>query len=159
MSEANAHTDWRNRIVEHGEANPNDLLANPKNWREHPEHQERALEAVLDRVGLVQDVIVNVTTGLMLDGHLRVKMARRRKEATVPVKYVEVTEEEEEVILASLDPIGALAATDAGKLQDLIGVLGNDDDRLDSLLEHLNSRVAVALEDDDDEPEAGEGTP
>src|SRR6266704_2927845 len=34
---------WRNRIVGHGEEDPEQLLANPKNWRIHPKNQQDAL--------------------------------------------------------------------------------------------------------------------
>jgi hypothetical protein len=50
---------WRNRIVGHGEEDPEQLLANPKNWRIHPKAQQDALAGVLAQVGWVQDVIVN----------------------------------------------------------------------------------------------------
>jgi DNA modification methylase len=50
---------WRNRIVGHGEEDPTQLLANPKNWRIHPKAQQDALVGVLNEVGWVQDVIVN----------------------------------------------------------------------------------------------------
>ena len=35
--------DWKNRIVGHGEESPEQLLANPKNWRTHPKEQREAL--------------------------------------------------------------------------------------------------------------------
>jgi hypothetical protein len=42
---------WRNRIIGHGEEAPDQLLANPRNWRIHPKAATRAcgqVEAVLD---------------------------------------------------------------------------------------------------------------
>lgn len=54
---------WRNRITAHGTAAPDQLLANPRDWRIHPKAQRDALAAVLDQVGWVQDVIVNQRTG------------------------------------------------------------------------------------------------
>ncbi len=86
-----AETIFRSRIVGSGTASPAEILANPRNWREHPEQQERALEGLLREVGWVQQVIVNKTTGHLVDGHLRVSLAKRRGEATIPVIYVELT--------------------------------------------------------------------
>ena len=72
MNDQNA---WRNRIIGHGEEPPDQLLANPRNFRIHPKGQQDALAAVLDRVGWVQDVIVNQRTGHVIDGHARIAIA------------------------------------------------------------------------------------
>lgn len=99
----------RSRIIGHENIEPDQLLANPQNWRIHPHEQEQALTAVLERVGWVQSVIVNQRTGHVVDGHLRVSLAISRGEATVPVSYVDLDEEEERLILATYDPLSALA--------------------------------------------------
>lgn len=129
---------WKSRIVDQGEADPEQLLANPRNWRIHPKHQQDALAAALDDIGWVQNVIVNTTTGHVVDGHLRVAVSLSRGEKTVPVTYVELTPEEEHKALATLDPIAALAVTDEGALKglkaDLEGLLS---DELDALLTDL----------------------
>ncbi len=59
----NTSEGWRSRIVGHAEVPPTELTANPRNWRKHPKAQQDALADVLDRVGWVQDVIVNQRTG------------------------------------------------------------------------------------------------
>ena len=46
-------TAWRNRIVGHGEEAPDQLLANPANWRLHPREQQQALAGALAEVGWV----------------------------------------------------------------------------------------------------------
>nr|MBA3627289.1 hypothetical protein [Chloroflexota bacterium] len=56
----------------HREEAPDQLLANPKNWRIHPASQQGALASVLDDVGWVGQVLVNRRTGHLVDGHLRV---------------------------------------------------------------------------------------
>lgn len=102
----------KNRIVGQGQESPEQLLANPKNWRIHPNHQRTALLKVLDIVGWVSPVIVNQTTGHLIDGHLRVTVAMERDEQTIPVLYIALSEQEENVILATLDPIRSLAISD-----------------------------------------------
>jgi hypothetical protein len=82
---------WRNRIVGSGEEPPEQLLANPANWRLHPKEQQRALAGALPEVGWVVQVLVNRTTGHVVDGHLRVNLAISRGAATVPVFYVAST--------------------------------------------------------------------
>jgi hypothetical protein len=112
-------TTWRSRIVDAGEADPKELMANPANWRVHPKRQQKALEAILDDVGWVRQVIVNRTSGHVVDGHLRVRLAQVKHEPTIPVVYVELEPAEERMVLASLDPLATLAATDGAALAAL----------------------------------------
>jgi len=53
---------WRSRIIGSGTEQTDQLLANPLNWRIHPRHQQQALEAVLNDIGWVQQIIVNQRT-------------------------------------------------------------------------------------------------
>ena len=125
---------WSNRIIGHAEIDPEELLAHPKNWRIHPKVQQEALTGVLDKVGWVSRVIVNKRTGFVVDGHLRVSLALRRHEPSIPVQYIDVTEEEEMLILATLDPIAALAVSDMDKLGELLKDLGEQPEAIDRLL-------------------------
>ena len=104
---------WRSRIVGHAELRPADITTHPLNWRTHPRAQHAALTGVLDEVGWVQQVIINRRTGRLVDGHLRVEAAQRRGEPTIPVLYVDLDESEEALVLATLDPIAAMARADA----------------------------------------------
>jgi len=113
-----------------------DLMANPANWREHPQYQRNALGGALGEVGWVQGVIVNRTTGRLIDGHLRVMLARERGEQ-VPVTYVELSEDEERLVLATLDPLAALAVTNEDALADLLAETDSDDQALAELLGEL----------------------
>lgn len=121
---------WKNRIIGNGEEKPDQLLANPKNWRIHPKNQQEALKGVLSKVGWVQDVIVNKNTGFVVDGHLRVTLAMRDGQKTIPVKYVDLTEQEEALILATIDPLSAMASEDEDKLNILVDELKNDYEEL-----------------------------
>ncbi|HEY8869659.1 MAG TPA: DNA modification methylase [Candidatus Limnocylindrales bacterium] len=128
---------WRNRIVGSGEEVPNQLLANPGNWRVHPKAQQDALAGALDQVGWVQQVLVNQRSGFVVDGHARVALALTRGEATVPVLYVDLDPEEEALVLATLDPIGAMADRDSAKLEELLAGVTVDDAGLQRLLADL----------------------
>jgi len=96
-----------------------ELLANPRNWRLHPDNQRAALDKVLDMVGWVQNVIVNRRTGFVIDGHLRADMAISKGEK-VPVQYVDLSPEEESLILATFDRLTAMAGVDSEKLSELV---------------------------------------
>lgn len=69
-------TTWQNRILGSGVEDAEQLLANPLNWRIHPKNQQDSLVEVLDRVGWIQQVVVNQRTGFVVDGHLRVALAK-----------------------------------------------------------------------------------
>jgi DNA modification methylase len=110
---------WRNRIVGYGEEEASQLLANPKNWRIHPKNQQAALEGSLDKIGWIQNCVVNRSTGFVIDGHARVALAISRGEK-VPCLYVELTPQEEALAIATLDSITALARTDQDILDSLV---------------------------------------
>lgn len=114
---------WRNRITGHADVDPAELVPNPRNWRTHPLEQQRALGGALAEVGWVTEVIVNRTTGRIVDGHLRIELALARDEPTVPVTYVELSEAGEGLVLATLDPIGAMADAEADVLAELLAGL------------------------------------
>ena len=134
---------WRSRIVGHGAEPPADLVPNERNWRTHPREQQRALSGALDEVGWVQQVLVNRTTGRLVDGHLRVKLALARGEATVPVTYVELSEAEERLVLATLDPLAALADADKARLAALLEELAPADGALAAMLAELAERNGI----------------
>src|SRR5664280_1392304 len=161
MSSSASTAAWANRIVGHGEASPEELLPNPANWRQHGAVQRQALSDVLGEVGLVQSVIVNRVSGHLIDGHLRVELAKAQEQPTIPVVYVELSEEEERVILASLDPIAALASADREKLVELLAGIENED--LASLIDTVARENRIALDfggegltDPDEVPEVPE---
>ncbi len=151
--ESPAATTWRNRITGSGEEAPDQLLANPANWRTHPAAQRNALRGSLDTVGWVQQILVNTVTGHVVDGHARVEEALSRHEPTVPVLYVELSPEEEALVLATLDPIGAMADRDGAKLEALLAQVSVDDAGLRRLLADL-AGPKKGLVDPDTIPEA-----
>ncbi len=125
---------WQNRIVGYGDADPSSLIANPQNYRRHPTAQANALTGSLNELGWIQDVLVNRTTGRMIDGHLRVEQALAHGEKSVPVKYVELSEAEERLALATLDPITYMAETDAAALASLLEGVNTGDAALQEML-------------------------
>lgn len=154
---------WESRIVGHGEAAPADLVGNPRNWRTHPKAQRDALAGVLDQVGWVQDVIVNRRTGYLVDGHARVAVAAQRGETSVPVVYVDLSEDEELLILATLDPLAAMAEADTEVLADLLASVTSEDAALTSMLAALAKAEGIdtaveGLTDPDDVPDERETT-
>ncbi|HRH40413.1 MAG TPA: hypothetical protein PKY82_02125 [Pyrinomonadaceae bacterium] len=112
--------NWKNRIVGEGEKSAKDFNFNPLNWRRHPEVQQKAIAEILGEVGWVQRVLINRTTGNVIDGHARIEEALKRgAETSVPFVEVELSIEEEQKILRLFDAVGAMAVPDLEKLREL----------------------------------------
>lgn len=139
----------RNRILGSGEEDPEKLLAHPKNWRSHSPDQESAVEGLLEEIGWVNSVVVNKTTGRLIDGHLRVELAKKRHEGKIPVVYVQLAEKEEELVLAMLDPLGDLAGMDPKKLEALLGSLDPASMALQKLISELEEELGVGKEEEE----------
>ena len=109
----------RNRIRELRTVRAGDLKADPRNWRKHPKAQREALQAMLDRVGWADAVIARETPeGLVLvDGHLRADLDAN---AEVPVLVVDLDEAEAGQVLATLDPLAAMAEANTEALSKLL---------------------------------------
>lgn len=152
---------WKNRIVGTDEVPPEQLLANPMNFRRHSRDQQDAMAAILEDVGWVSEVIVNQETGHVVDGHMRVELAMRQGAPTVPVRYVRLTQEEESKILATFDPISGMAFVDKDALRDLLGEVPDvDDDRMTTLFGKLSREAAPPTDTDwlDDYRAGGDGS-
>jgi hypothetical protein len=138
-------TLWRNRIVGIGERPAGEFVANPYNWRIHPKAQRDALSGVLGEVGWVTGVIVNKTTGNTIDGHARVEEALKIGEDTpVPFIEVELTPEEEATILATFDPIGAMAAADKEQIDALLQEFNTSSQGLQDMISEMKFSVDQA---------------
>lgn len=146
---------WANRIVGYGAEAPDQLLANPQNWRIHPRYQQDVLAGVLADVGVVQNVIVNRRSGHMIDGHLRVTLAMRNDIESLPVTYVDLSPEEEAEILATFDPISALAGTEDEILARLVASVKTENAAVAQLLEDIvyPQGLPAAAAGEDDVPE------
>ena len=126
-----------NRIIGHGEEQVDQLLANPLNFRLHPDNQQQALAGAIDDIGFIRSVTVNQRTGRVVDGHLRVTLAARSGVEKLPVEYVDLDESEEAQALLSLDPIAAMAASDKAKLDELMRAVQSDDERVQAMISEI----------------------
>jgi hypothetical protein len=137
-----AEPAFRDRIKELRRVKASDLVPNPKNWRRHPGSQTRALRAMLKDVGFADALIAREAgdgTLVMLDGHLR---AGLDPEQLVPVLVLDVSEEEGDKILATLDPLAGMAKVDPAMLDDVRKLI--EDKELNAVLERLASDARLA---------------
>lgn len=140
----------KDRIKELRRVKASELLPNPKNWRKHPEAQQNAMRGILAEVGIADAVLARETPdGLMLiDGHLRADI-----DPTVewPVLVLDVTEAEADKILATHDPLAAMAETDAVQLDALLREVETGSQELADMLEKLAEDAGLYKEDQEND--------
>src|SRR3954454_19647745 len=108
----------RDRVKELRRVRAGDLRPNPKNWRTHSKAQADALRGVLAEIGFASALLTRELADgslMLIDGHLRVETL---PDAEVPVLVLDVTEAEAAMLLATFDPLGAMADADEDKLPE-----------------------------------------
>lgn len=146
-------TAIRDRIKELVRVRAGDLAPNPKNWRRHPAKQEAAMRGVLAELGYADALLARETAeGLMLiDGHLRASLD---PEQTVPVLVLDVDEAEADYLLATLDPLAAMAERDGDMVAELLTDVRTGQDAVRDLLESVGgAQPDVGLTDEDAAPD------
>lgn len=126
----------KDRVVELRRVRAADLKPNPRNWRTHPKAQQEALKGILAEVGYADALLARETPdGLQLiDGHLR---AETTPDVEVPVLVLDVTEQEADKLLLSLDPLAAMAEGDADSLRALLAQIETDSDAVRKMFDGL----------------------
>jgi DNA modification methylase len=135
----------RDRIKELRRVRARDLLANPKNWRVHPKAQTAALRGLLAEVGYADALIARELADgrlQLIDGHLR---AETTPSAMVPVLVLDVSDEEADKILLTLDPLASMAESDSERLQALLNNVRTDSKAVGQLFAHIAEHDALVL--------------
>jgi hypothetical protein len=110
---------FRDRIKRFDRVPASELHENPNNWRTHPESQKSALAGVLSQIGIAGACVAReLDDGSLelIDGHLR---CETMPETLVPVLVLDVSEAEAKVLLATMDPLAAMAEVDKVQLAEL----------------------------------------
>lgn len=136
----------RSRIVGFAMKPADQLTANPRNYRTHPQKQRDAVQASLRELGWIGAVVENVRTGLLVDGHERVWQAMQSG-SEVPVLMVDLSEAEEALALATFDPITYMAETDAAALDALLREVNTGEAALQELLAELAEEAGIVPPD------------
>ena len=130
------------------------LKPDPRNWRKHPKAQRNALSAILDRIGWAGAVIARETPrGLVLvDGHLRADLDPKAK---IPTLIVDLDERESGEVIATLDPLSAMAQANKSALDSLLlGISADSGKGIISLLESMHgARLGLESGEPDAVPE------
>jgi len=138
----------RDRIRELRRVPASELLPNPKNWRTHPTAQRNALKGVFAEVGIADAVLVRELADgslMLIDGHLR---AEEAGETELPVLILDVNEAEADKLLATFDPLSAMAEIDSERLDGLLRDLDTSSDAIRDLLSELAEQAGIVPPDD-----------
>src|SRR5256885_7443877 len=103
----------RNRIKQHIRVRAGDLVPHELNPRLHTDAQRAALAALYREVGFARSLLAyELPDGRLklIDGHLRRDLG---PDMEVEVEVLDVDDAEARALLLSLDPLAALAGTDA----------------------------------------------
>lgn len=127
----------RDRIREFRRVPVAELQANARNFRTHPKAQRQALDGLLHEVGIADALIAYESErygGLtLIDGHLRIETDVQEW----PVLILDVDDVEADLLLASMDPLAAMAGTDAETLDHLLRGITTTDAGVQSMLSSL----------------------
>jgi DNA modification methylase len=145
---------FTNKIVGHEEVALDQLLANPRNFRFHPDNQQQALAGSIDEVGFIRSLTVNRNSGAIIDGHARVTVLMRSNVDKVTVEYVDLTDEEEASALLMMDAIAEMAAKDKEKLDALMQSVKSDDERVNTLIGEMRERENMQAKPNGEDPGA-----
>jgi len=128
---------FRDRITELRRVRAGDLVPHPRNWRTHPESQRAALQGILAEVGYADALLARALPDgrlQLIDGHLRAEVT---PEALVPVLVLDVNEQEAEKLLATLDPLAALAGSASDALAELLNDIQTENAALENVWKEL----------------------
>jgi len=137
----------RDRISEFKRVPAGELRPNPRNWRRHSQTQQDALCGVLSEIGYAGAALAfrPADGGLMLiDGHLR---AETDPTGLIPTLILDVTEAEADKLLATLDPLAAMAEADGPKLDELARAVETKSDAVRQMLADLLTTAPIELGD------------
>jgi hypothetical protein len=155
MNQRGRRVNIRDRVKELRRVPASELRPSPFNWRTHPKEQLDALRGVLAEVGYAGAALAReLADGSLelIDGHARAEVSG---DTPVPVLVLDVTAEEAKTILATFDPLGAMAGADAEKLEALLAEVSADNAAVAELLDGLAHQHGL---NDSPEPEQPGGT-
>jgi len=129
--------DWRNRIVERKRMRVGDLAINRYNPKQHPRVQQERLQAVLDKFGIVGDLVAyhserNAGKLTLFDGHARQGLDPN---AEWEVGITDLIDAEVDELVLYFDPLAALARQEADRTAALMADLDVQERALREMLE------------------------
>lgn len=133
----------QDRIIELRRVKSSELRPNPRNWRTHPEHQADAMRGILSEIGYAAALVARELPDgslMLIDGHLRAEIM---PDQIVPVLVLDVNEEESDKLLLSIDPLAAMAQTNAEAMNQLAASVETNNEALKRMFEGMQASNAI----------------
>jgi hypothetical protein len=144
---------WRSRVVGFVEKPANQFTANSLNFRRHPNQQRDVFRGLISEIGFAGAVLENVRTGNLIDGHLRIEEALSVDEnQLIPCVQVDLSESEEKLLLASYDPLSAMATVDKEVLDTLLRDISTGNAAVQGMLSDLAESNGLGVGTGEREP-------
>jgi DNA modification methylase len=144
----------RDRIRELRRVPARDLIPNPKNWRRPPKAQANALRDLLIEIGYSDALLARELPNgklMLVDGHLR---AETTPDFEVPVLILDLDEAEADKLLLTLDPLAALAESDAERIGALLQTVRTESPAVEELFRRTSGQQLWSLIHPQGEPPA-----
>jgi hypothetical protein len=143
----------RDRVQDFRRVPARELLDHDANPRRHPQAQRDALCGVLEQVGVAGALTAyhsqrNGGKLTLIDGHLR----KQDYDLDWPTLILDVTDEEADLLLATHDPLAALAEYDKPKLDALLQEVRAKSPAVVAMLKDLAKNTGAGKEDRDKAP-------
>lgn len=132
---------WQSRITGLEYHRAGSIAPHAQNWRGHGAAQQRTMAGLLDEIGIAGALLCyRSPSGVitLLDGHMRQNLDSAQM---WPCLMLDVSEDEASTILATYDPLGAMATTAQDKLDSLLATTQSDHAAVQALLDALGSPV------------------
>jgi hypothetical protein len=134
----------RDRIKEMRRVPASELLDNEGNPRTHPQAQHDALGGVLKEVGIAAALIAypsdrNAGALTLIDGHLR----KNDYNLDWPTLILDVNDAEADLLLATHDPLAAMAGADKQRLDALLREVQTADSAVAKMLTELAEKNGI----------------
>lgn len=147
---------YQNRIINLELHDARDLTPHAGNWRNHGKAQVEALRGVLSEVGIAGAILAyrserNGGKLTVIDGHLRRDAAPQKW----PVLILDVTDAEADYILATHDPLAAMADADAAALDALLASVNSGEAAVQQMLAELAEGAGLYAKSDNASASAG----
>jgi ParB-like chromosome segregation protein Spo0J len=137
----------RDRIKDFRRVRADQLRPHPRNWRIHGQAQQDAMRGVLAEIGYADALIARELPDgslQLVDGHLR---AEATPDSVVPVLVLDINDDEALKLLATLDPLAAMAGADAELLAGLMADVETENQAVRAMLDQLLAENPTAVEE------------
>jgi hypothetical protein len=140
------------KLVSFGYVLVSQVLNNPDNWRVHTKLQKESLLGLMESVGVVDPVLINLRLSpmfpvdlrggeILVDGHLRIEMADFREMLLYPALFCDLTPLEEKIILTTFNPISEMAKADREKWTQVVSGINSDNAGVQGLYAKLGKKL------------------